>query len=129
MAKARDMCRWEPDIITNLLWQLMRTYGFDALPASMTKGLEWLAEKEDWWGERDWSLHAQPDEKHKEIISDEIVDAYCVLGSPQNCIDKLKELEKLGVSRFCVYLAVLESQDEILEQIRLWGEEIIPELG
>ena len=32
MAKARHMCRWEPEIITNLLWQLMRTYGIEALP-------------------------------------------------------------------------------------------------
>jgi alkanesulfonate monooxygenase SsuD/methylene tetrahydromethanopterin reductase-like flavin-dependent oxidoreductase (luciferase family) len=126
IAKARDMCRWEPEIITNLLWQLMRTYGIDALPESLTRDFEWLAEKEDWWGEHDWTLHAQPDEKHKEIISDEIVDRYCVLGSPQNCIDKLRELEKIGVERFCVYLAGLESQDEINEQIRLWGEEIIP---
>ena len=126
MAKARDMCRWEPEIITNLLWQLMRTYGIDALPESLTRGFEWLAEKEDWWGEHDWTLHAKPDEKHKQIITDEIVERYCVLGSPQNCIDKLRELEKLGVSRFCVYLAGLESQEEIKEQIRLWGEEIIP---
>ena len=74
MAKARDMCRWEPEIIT-----------------------------------------------------DEMVDRCYVLGSPQNCIDKLRELEKLGVSRFCVYLAGLGSQPEIREQIRLWSEEIIPE--
>ena len=45
MAKARDMCRWEPEIITNLLWQLMRTYGIDALPESLTRGFEWLAEE------------------------------------------------------------------------------------
>ena len=127
MAKARDMCRWEPEIITNVLWHLMQTYGIENLPESLTRGFEWLAEKEDWWGEHDWSLHAQPDDKHKEIITDEMVDRYCVLGSPQNCIDKLRELEKLGVSRFCVYLAGLESQNEIQEQIRLWGEEIIPE--
>lgn len=127
MAKARHMCRWEPEILTNLIWQLMRTYGIDALPESMTRGFEWLAEKEDWWGEHDWSLHAQPDEKHEEIITDEIVDRFCVLGSKQNVIDKLRELEKLGVSRFCAYLVGLHDQDEILEQVRLWGEEIIPE--
>ena len=47
----------------------------------------------------------------------------------RNCIDKLRELEKLGVSRFCAYLVGLEDQDEILEQVRLWGEEIIPEFS
>ena len=44
-------------------------------------------------------------------------------------IDKLRELEKIGVSRFCAYLVGLEDQDEILEQVRLWGEEIIPEFS
>ena len=126
MAKARDRCRWEPEILTNLIWQLMRTYGIENLPESTTRGFEWLAEKEDWWGEHDWSLHGKPDDKHEEMITDEMVDRFCVLGSPQNCIDKLRELEKIGVSRFCVYLAGLESQEEIKEQIRLWGEEIIP---
>ncbi|MCY4085690.1 MAG: LLM class flavin-dependent oxidoreductase [Actinomycetia bacterium] len=127
MAKAREMCRWEPEILTNLIWQLMRTYGIEALPESLTRGFEWLAEKEDWWGEHDWSKHAQVDEAHQEIITDEIVDRFCVLGSPQNCIDKLRELEKLGVSRFCAYLVSLEDQAEILQQLRLWGDEIIPE--
>ena len=62
-----------------------------------------------------------------QIITDEMIDRFCVLGSPQNCIDKLRELEKIGVSRFCVYLVGLESQDEIRDQIALWGEKIIPE--
>ena len=31
MAKARDRCRWEPEILTNLIWQLMRTYGIENL--------------------------------------------------------------------------------------------------
>jgi alkanesulfonate monooxygenase SsuD/methylene tetrahydromethanopterin reductase-like flavin-dependent oxidoreductase (luciferase family) len=127
MEKARDRCRWEPEILTNLIWQLMRTYGIDALPESMTRGFEWLAEKEDWWGEHDWTLHGQHSDTHKQIISDGMVDRFCVLGSPQNCIDKLRELEKVGVSRFCVYLVGLESQEEIREQIELWGEKIIPE--
>ena len=127
MAKAREKCRWEPEILTNGIWHLMQTYGIDGLPESMTRGFEWLAEKKDWWGEHDWTLHAQHSDKHKQIITDEMVDRFCVLGSPQNCIDKLRELEKIGVSRFCVYLVGLESQDEIREQIVLWGEKIIPE--
>ena len=127
MAKAREKCRWEPEILTNVIWHLIQTYGIDGLPESMTRGFEWLAEKKDWWGEHDWTLHAQHSDKHKRIITDEMVDRFCVLGSPQNCIDKLRELEKIGVSRFCVYLVGLESQDEIREQIELWGEKIIPE--
>ena len=125
-AKAIEQCRWEPEILTNLIWGLVSRYGIDALPASLTRGFEWLAEKEDWWGEHDWSKHAKVDDAHQQIISDEIVERFCVLGTPQDVIDKLRELEKLGVSRFCAYLVSL-GQSEILEQLKLWGDHVIPE--
>ncbi len=128
MAKARDRCRWEPEILTNLVWHLLVTYGPEKLPPTLIKGFEWLLEREDWWGDHDWTLHGQHSEKHKQIITDEMVDRFCVLGSPQNCIDKLRELEKIGVKRFVVYLVGLESQEEIKEQIELWGKKIIPHL-
>jgi len=126
IAKAREMCRWEPEILTNLVWHLMRTYPIETLPPSMVEGFEWLAEIEDWCGEHDWSKHAQVDEAHKRIIPDEIVDKWCVCGSVQTCVDKLRELEKIGVSRFCAYLVDLPI-DELENQIRVIGEKIIPE--
>jgi alkanesulfonate monooxygenase SsuD/methylene tetrahydromethanopterin reductase-like flavin-dependent oxidoreductase (luciferase family) len=126
IAKAREMCRWEPEIITNLLWQLIRTYGLDALPPSTTKDFEWLADIEDWWGQHDWSKHAKVDVAHKRIISDELVDRWTVCGSVQTCIDKLREMERIGVTRFCAYLVDLDP-DALEQQIRVIGEKIIPE--
>jgi alkanesulfonate monooxygenase SsuD/methylene tetrahydromethanopterin reductase-like flavin-dependent oxidoreductase (luciferase family) len=111
IAKAREMCRWEPEIITNVLWQLIRTYGVDELPPTLVKDFEWLAEIDDWWGEHDWSTHAQHSESHKKIVSDEVVDRWCVCGSAQNCIDKLREMENIGVTRFCAYLVDLPVEE------------------
>jgi alkanesulfonate monooxygenase SsuD/methylene tetrahydromethanopterin reductase-like flavin-dependent oxidoreductase (luciferase family) len=126
IGKAREMCRWEPEIITNVLWHLMRTYPLEQLPPSTVEGFEWLAEIEDWWGQHDWSKHAKVDEAHKKIISDEIVDRWTVCGSVQTCVDKLRELEKIGVTRFCAYIVDLP-MEEIENQIRTIGEKIIPE--
>jgi alkanesulfonate monooxygenase SsuD/methylene tetrahydromethanopterin reductase-like flavin-dependent oxidoreductase (luciferase family) len=128
LAKAREMCRWEPEILTNLVWHLMRTYSIEELPPSMVEGFEWLAEIEDWWGQHDWSKHAQVDEAHKQIISDELVDRWTVCGSVDACADKLRRLENIGVSRFCAYLVDL-SQEELENQIRTIGEKIIPQFS
>jgi alkanesulfonate monooxygenase SsuD/methylene tetrahydromethanopterin reductase-like flavin-dependent oxidoreductase (luciferase family) len=128
IAKAREMCRWEPEILTNLIWGLMQSRPIEELPPSLVKGFEWLAEEDDWWGKHDWSLHAKVSDQHKKMISDEQVDRFCVCGSVQACVDKLKELEKIGVTRFCAYLVDLP-QDELNEQIRIIGEKIIPEFS
>lgn len=125
VAKARELCRWEPEILTNLIWHLLHTYPADQLPPSLIKGFEWLADEPNWWDKHDWSVHAQYSEKHAEIISDEIVDRFCVCGTVQTCVDKLKELEKLGVDRFCAYFIGI-TPEERTEQVRVFGEQILP---
>jgi alkanesulfonate monooxygenase SsuD/methylene tetrahydromethanopterin reductase-like flavin-dependent oxidoreductase (luciferase family) len=126
VAKAREMCRWEPEILTNVLWHLMRTYPLDTLPRSMVEGFEWLAEIDDWWGQHDWSKHAQVDDAHRRIISDELVDKWTVCGSADMVVNKLRELERIGVSRFICYFAAMPL-DELEHQIRTYGEKVIPE--
>lgn len=128
VAKARDRCRWEPEIIANLIWHLIRTYGLDGLPSSTTKDFEWLAGIEDLWGQQDWSKHARVEEARSRVISDETVDRWTVCGSVQMCVDKLREIERIGVSRFCAFLAV-ESVEELEQQIRVFGEKILPEFS
>jgi alkanesulfonate monooxygenase SsuD/methylene tetrahydromethanopterin reductase-like flavin-dependent oxidoreductase (luciferase family) len=126
IGKARDMCRWEPEILTNLLWNLIRTYGLDALPSSTTKDFEWLAGIEHLVDQQDWNTHARVGDARTRAISDETVDRWTMCGSAQRCVDKLRELERIGVNRFCAFLAA-GSVEELEQQIRVIGEEIIPE--
>ena len=123
--EAREWCRWEPEVLTNLIWHLMRTYPLEELPKSMTRDFEQLAKEPDWWKKYNWDTHAIMDEGHKSLVTDEMVDRYCVLGSPQACVDKLKELEKVGVSRYCAYLFG-DDMDAIAQQMRLYAEKIMP---
>ncbi len=128
VTKAREMCRWEPEILTNVLWHLFRTYPLDTLPPSMAEGFEWLADIHDWWGQHDWSKHAQVDEAHQRIISDALVDKWTVCGSVDTVVDKLRELEKIGVSRFICYFSAM-AFDELEQQIRAYGERVIPQFA
>ena len=53
---------------------------------------------------------------------DEIVDRFCVLGTADDHVAKLRELETLGVTQFSVYL-MHDAQDETLEA---YGSSVIP---
>src|SRR6266480_3277893 len=51
----------------------------------------------------------------------DLCDRFCVLGTPEQATDKLKELESIGVDQFDVYL-MTEGQEQTLE---IYGEQII----
>ena len=59
---------------------------------------------------------------HGSFVTDEICDRFCVIGSVEQCVTKLRELESIGVDEWIVYL-MTEGQDETLER---YGAEIIP---
>jgi alkanesulfonate monooxygenase SsuD/methylene tetrahydromethanopterin reductase-like flavin-dependent oxidoreductase (luciferase family) len=55
-------------------------------------------------------------------VGDEVTDRFCVLGSPQDHIRKLRELAAAGVDQFNIYL--MNGNEE--EQLEVYGGEIIP---
>jgi alkanesulfonate monooxygenase SsuD/methylene tetrahydromethanopterin reductase-like flavin-dependent oxidoreductase (luciferase family) len=58
-------------------------------------------------------------------VPDEIVDRFCVLGTAEEHVAQLRELEALGVDQFNVYL-MHDAQDATLEA---YGEAVIPALS
>jgi alkanesulfonate monooxygenase SsuD/methylene tetrahydromethanopterin reductase-like flavin-dependent oxidoreductase (luciferase family) len=70
----------------------------------------------------DYKEHSRVGAKHGEFVTDEIVDRFCVLGTPAQAAEKLKELESVGVDQFNIYL-MTHSQEATLE---VYGREIIP---
>ena len=55
-------------------------------------------------------------------MTDEIVDRFCVLGSAEDHIAKLRALEAAGVDQFNLYL--MNGDEEA--QLELYGREVIP---
>jgi alkanesulfonate monooxygenase SsuD/methylene tetrahydromethanopterin reductase-like flavin-dependent oxidoreductase (luciferase family) len=70
----------------------------------------------------DYKDHSRVGAKHGEFVTDEICDRFCVLGTPEDAIAKLKELESIGVDQFDVYL-MTDGQQQTLE---IYGKQIIP---
>jgi probable F420-dependent oxidoreductase len=116
LAAAREQVRWFPAMVSNHVMDLIERYGFDSeIPAALT---DFVKAREFY----DYKDHSRVGAKHGEFVTDEICDRFCVLGTPDDAVKKLKELESIGVDQFDVYL-MTEGQEQTLET---YGKEIIP---
>jgi probable F420-dependent oxidoreductase len=117
LAEARDQVRWFPAMVSNHVMDLIERYGADSdeIPAALT---DYVKAREFY----DYKEHSRVGAKHGEFVTDEICDRFCVLGTPENAVAKLKELESIGVDQFDVYL-MTEGQEQTLQ---IYGKEIIP---
>ena len=52
----------------------------------------------------DYNEHSRVGATHGEFVTDEICDRFCVLGTTEQVIAKLRELESIGVDQFNIYL-------------------------
>ena len=52
----------------------------------------------------DYDEHSRVGAKHGAFVTDEICDRFCVLGTPEQAAQKLRELESIGVDQFNIYL-------------------------
>jgi probable F420-dependent oxidoreductase len=116
LAHAREQCRWFGGMVGNHVADLVRRYGADGeIPQALT---DYIKAREGY----DYAHHGRAGNPDTEFVPDEIVDRFCVLGTPDDHVAKLRELESLGVTQFSVYL-MHDAQDETLEA---YGRSIIP---
>jgi alkanesulfonate monooxygenase SsuD/methylene tetrahydromethanopterin reductase-like flavin-dependent oxidoreductase (luciferase family) len=72
----------------------------------------------------DYSHHGRVGNPDTEFVPDEIVERFCVLGTVDDHIAKLRELEGLGVDQFNIYLmhdamdATLEAMQRLIPRCR-----------
>jgi len=72
----------------------------------------------------DYSKHGQSDNPYLEFITDEIIEGFAVLGSPDDHIAKLRTLAAAGITQFNIYLDNGEEETIIAE----YGRTVIPAL-
>ena len=72
----------------------------------------------------DYKDHSRVGAKHGEFVDDETCDRFCVLGTAEDHIAKLQQLEAIGVAHWNIYL-MTEGQEQILET---YGEQVMPAL-
>jgi probable F420-dependent oxidoreductase len=116
LAAAREQVRWFPAMVSNHVMDLIERYGWDSeIPEALT---DFVKARKFY----DYKEHSRVGAKHGEFVTDEICDRFCVLGTPEQATEKLRELESIGVDQFNVYL-MTEGQEQTLET---YGKEIIP---
>jgi probable F420-dependent oxidoreductase len=116
---AREQCRWFGGMVGNHVADLVRRYGEGGeIPKALTDYVKARAGY-------DYAHHGRAGNPDTEFVPDEIVDRFCVLGTVDDHVAKLRELESLGVTQFNVYL-MHDAQDETLEA---YGRSIIPALA
>ncbi len=116
LADAREQVRWFPAMVSNHVQDLIDRYGADG--SVVPKVLTDYVEARKFY---DYDEHSRVGAKHGEFVTDEICDRFCVLGTPEQAIAKLRELESIGVDQFNIYL-MTEGQERTLE---VYGKEII----
>jgi probable F420-dependent oxidoreductase len=115
LAYAREQVRWFPALVSNHVVDLVRRYHQAGLPAELT---HYIAAREGY----DYAHHGRAGSENAEFVTDEVVDRFCVLGSPEQVRARLGELHDLGVDQFNIYSMV----DDPRALISGFGQEIIP---
>ena len=117
-AHMRDQCRWFGGMVGNHVADIVAKYGEHSdVPEALT---DYIKGREGY----DYNEHGRAGNVHTAFVPDEIVDRFCILGTPDDHVAKLEELRAIGVDQFAVYL----QHDNKEETLRAYGELIMPQL-
>jgi probable F420-dependent oxidoreductase len=112
----RDQNRWFGGMVGNHVADIVAKYGENSsVPKALT---DYIKGREGY----DYNEHGRAGNSHTSFVPDEIVDRFCVLGTPADHLEKLKALKELGVDQFAGYL----QHDNKEETLRVYGETVIP---
>lgn len=117
MGKGREQTRWFPAMVGNHVADIVEKYGMDdpSIPQSFTN---YIKDRRGY----DYHDHANKDADHLDFISEDVVDSFAILGTPEQHVEKLKQLEAVGVTQFNIYLMCGEEERQVAE----YAEHIIP---
>ncbi|MBI3961938.1 MAG: TIGR03842 family LLM class F420-dependent oxidoreductase [Deinococcus sp.] len=118
LAHAREQIRWFPAMVSNHVMDLISRYkpGKD-IPQELT---DYVKSRMGY----DYAEHGRTGARHAAFVSDEIVDRFCLVGTEEQHIEKLRELKRLGVDQFNIYL-MHDNKERTLDA---YGDKIIPAL-
>jgi probable F420-dependent oxidoreductase len=113
----RERTRWFPALVSNHVVDLVNKYPREQLPESLTG---YIRDREGY----DYHHHAEVGSSNAAFVGDEVTDRFCVLGSAEDHIAKLRELADAGVDQLNIYL-MNGDEEGVLD---VYGREIIPQL-
>jgi probable F420-dependent oxidoreductase len=114
----RERTRWFPALVSNHVVDLINKYPPEELPASLTG---YVRDRTGY----DYLHHAEVGSANAGFVGDEVTDRFCVIGSVDDHVAKLRRLAEVGVDQFNVYL--MNGDEE--EMLEIYGRDIIPALA
>ena len=116
----REQCRWFGGMVGNHVADIVARYGADGgpVPQALT---DYIAGRQGY----DYNEHGRVGNTHADFVPDEIVDRFCVLGTADEHIEKLRALKELGVDQFAVYL----QHDAKEATLQAYADKVIPALA
>jgi probable F420-dependent oxidoreductase len=115
-AHARDQLRWFGGMVGNHVADIVERYGDSGVvPQALT---DYIKGRKGY----DYNEHGRAGNTHADFVPDEIVDRFCIIGTPEDHVRRLEELKALGVDQFAVYL----QHDDKDHTMAAYGEKIIP---
>jgi alkanesulfonate monooxygenase SsuD/methylene tetrahydromethanopterin reductase-like flavin-dependent oxidoreductase (luciferase family) len=117
LADCRERTRWFPALVSNHVVDLVSKYPREQLPEALTG---YIREREGY----DYHHHAEVGSSNARFVGDEVTDRFCVLGSVDDHVAKLRRLTEVGVDQFNIYL-MNGDEEAVLET---YGREVIPAL-
>ena len=120
IAHQREQCRWFGGMVGNHVADIVARYGADGgpVPQALT---DYIAGRQGY----DYNEHGRVGNAHADFVPDEIVDRFCMLGTADEHIDKLRALKALGVDQFAVYL----QHDAKEATLQAYADKVIPALA
>ncbi len=117
IAYQRDQVRWFGGMVGNHVADLVERYGAttDLLPDTL---MSYVANRKGY----DYSEHGKATSTHVDFVTDDVLDRFCILGTPAQHIERLEELRGLGVDQFAIYLQH-DGKDVTIGE---YGDKIIP---
>src|SRR5262249_19684298 len=120
LTKACEEVRWFPAMVSNHVFDLLASHDQSELPHALIDYVERMRR-----ARYDYSEHSRVGAKHGQQVTNETCERFCVLGTAEQHVEKLRHLEAAGVDQWNIYL-MTHNQERTLD---VYGDEVIPALA
>jgi alkanesulfonate monooxygenase SsuD/methylene tetrahydromethanopterin reductase-like flavin-dependent oxidoreductase (luciferase family) len=117
--EARTETRWAAACAANHLGDVMRRVPDHGLPEELTRLVQARTQAYDYY-----EGHLDSSAEHTGWLTGELIDDFALTGPAERCLERIRELETLGVSE--ISAAYLNGQLDQLERV---GRDIVPALA
>ena len=112
---AREQLKWFAGSVANHVADLIAAHGEDQFPSTL---VDFMRGRPVY----DYDYHGKVGNPATQYVPDEINDRFGVIGTPDEHIEKIRELESRGADAFTIYFI----HDNIEGTMEAYGEKVIP---